>query len=91
MNIREGARRIKFVGNTTLILSSFGLALTLILSLLERYSDLALSTRLWPLMPIILLLGCASIFATLLLLAGWIVEGFAQPYADSKAQHHPGD
>jgi uncharacterized membrane protein YvlD (DUF360 family) len=81
MNIREGASRIKFIGNTTLKFTSCGLVLALILALLEHYTPLGLTLHL-PLMPVIILLFLASILAMLFLLAGWIIEGFAQPSND---------
>jgi uncharacterized protein YacL len=90
MNIREGARRIKYVGNTTLKFTSCGLVLALILALLEHYTDLALTLH-WPLMPVILLLFFASLLATLFLLAGWIIEGFAMPPHNSTAREHARD
>lgn len=82
MNIREGAGRTRYVGRTTLLVTSCGLLLALILSLLECYTDLALTLHVH-LMPIIILLFVPTIFACLCLVADWIIEGFAQPFNDS--------
>ena len=84
MNIREGARRIRYVGNTTWKFTSSGLALALIGP--PRAAPPQSCPGLHqPLMPIILILGLGSTLASLLLLASWIVEGFAQPTRDTSA------
>jgi len=85
MNIQEGARRIRFVGNTILKFTSSGLVLGLILALLEPHFPNLNQTLHQSLMPIVLMLGLGSVFAGLLLLASWIVEGFAQPTRDTSA------
>jgi hypothetical protein len=79
MNILEGARRIKRVGRICTIFGGSIAALLLAYSLLTRYTDLAFIAPHLIFWPFIFLSVYPLIGGVFLSVAGYIVEGFAQP------------
>ena len=96
MNIREGARRIQYVGRLALSLAAAAFVLLILGFLIVHYTDAALSRPRHPIdFPVaaVLVLLCVypAIFGTLFLITGWIVEGFAQPPHETTAREQSGD
>ena len=85
MNIREGARRMKYTGRLILSLAFAALLVIILFTLIARNT----STFPFPFFPLFIMLWLfPTIFGTLLVITGWIVEGFAEPSHDSAAIKH---
>lgn len=82
MNIREGARRIQFIGRIALSISATAIILIILAALINRY----ISAFSFPFFGVIALLCIyPAIIGTLFLVTGWIVEGFAEPMRNNTA------
>jgi uncharacterized integral membrane protein len=90
MNIREGARRIKYVGSFALIVATFFLIIGLALTAIKHANNAALLPA-HVFFPVIILLFYLAIIGALFLVAGWIIEGFAEPPRPSTRRDHAGD
>jgi ABC-type multidrug transport system permease subunit len=86
MNIREGARRMQYIGRIVLSLTAAAFVLIILVSMIGYYTSLFP-----PPLAIILLCFFPAILGTLFLATGWIVEGFALPPQDSSAGEHARD
>ena len=88
MNIREGARRIKYIGRLMLSLAFAALLVIILFTLIARYA----STFNFPFSPLFIVLWLwPTIIGTMFVIAGWILEGFAEPPSNSTAHEHARD
>jgi hypothetical protein len=88
MNIREGARRMQYIGRIALSLTAAAFVLIILVALIGHYT----SKFTFPFFPATLLLCFyPAPIGTLFLVTGWIVEGFAEPQPNSTAHEHAGD
>ena len=88
MNIQEGARRMKYVGRSMLLIAFAALLLIILVGLIANYAR----TFNFPFVPLFILLWLwPTILGAAFLIAGWIVEGFAQQRHDATPREHAGD
>ena len=87
MNIREGARRMKYVGRLMLSIAFVALLLIILATLIANYAR----TVNFPFFPLFIVLWLwPTILGAAFLIASWIIEGFAQPPHDSiPIKHSP--
>jgi hypothetical protein len=79
MNILEGARRIQYVGRVALAIAAAVFAFSLIATLIGYFTSSSgfLGVAILPILIVLCLYP--TIFGTIFLVIGWIVEGFATP------------
>jgi hypothetical protein len=88
MNIREGARRMQYTGRMILSLAAAAFVLIILVAIISHYTE----AFFFPGFQFIIVLAFfPAIFGTLLLIAGWITEGFAQPQHDPTPHEPAGD